>query len=289
MFFCDTKLILSFIALSSFLALLNAPPFLSLLLLILTYVIAMGEKDTKGCIPLKKTANISPHFGRSQKNIEIQYGEKRSKAFLELTPIVSHPQKKTVFYHCKIYYPQSYLNDCLEKNYDHQLSFFECLNFFENSEELDKNIRYIIDLPTLVLNDETYFDLFLYTLQNNKTKKDYIIFNITHQVLNTFLDKLCHLKNLGILFNISSIPVDKIEDVLQGPLSKNIYSCQVSQSQLLELVRDELMNEKIHSLHGYMTRLMVSDIKDPRDINDLPNIVDYVCGKEFSKPLTIAI
>ncbi len=289
MFCSDRKLICGFLFIVGILSILNINPTFSLFAIMCGYIFSMGQKELNGHIPLKKTANISPYFGKKQENVEINYGERHSKAFLEMIPVVSHPQKKIVFYHCKIYHPESCLNDLMKKKFNHELSFFECLKFLQKDKEIDRNIRYILDLTASILNDDTYFDLFLYYIENNSIQKEQIIFDLKYEDFNHFSEKLYYLSTFGIRFNISQIPVDKIEQILESELAQSVYSCEVSQSQLLELVRDELMHEKIHSLHGYMTRLMVSDVRDMNDINELPNIVDYVCGKEFAKTLTIAI
>jgi hypothetical protein len=282
----NKKLILFFLSCSLLLSFFSVNPLFFVCLQTVVFYFLFLNQSSDGLY--KKVANIEKISGAIERN-NVKPLENKIHSFIELIPIVSFPQKKIVFYYCHLYQPHRFLMDHQKKPLLDHMVFFECLKFLSKESNLDRNMRYMIDLQSIIFEDETYFDLFMYHLQNHTFKCEQVIFNIEFIYTQIYKEKINQLLEFNIDFNVFNITIDNIEPLLNSPFAANIFSCQISQSQLLELMKDELMNERIHNFHGYITRLLISDVEDLKELDSLPNVVDFVSGKCFSKSITVAI
>jgi cyclic-di-GMP phosphodiesterase, flagellum assembly factor TipF len=233
---------------------------------------------------------------------------------LYLQPVVSLPQRKTVFYESfsrlrdvsgRIIMPAEYLSvaepEGLVSSIDNLL-LFRCVQIVRRLLKQDRRVGIFCNISLTSLSDEVFFPQFLEFMNDNRDLSSALIFELGQDVFNrrgpVEARNMAKLADLGYRFSIdkvTSIDFD-LPDMQRSDVRFVKISAQVLLTQLLDIdTRPELKFLKdIHAedfarlLSRYGIEVIAEKVESERQVVDVLDVeVPYAQGNLFGEPRAI--
>lgn len=224
----------------------------------LWFFIATQEKKTK----------------TQQKNTQEAYC-KKTDTFLTLTPIFGIIKGRITFYKVEQLHLQH---------------FFDAFSYLIASKDLPiLKIQVILPLPFSVLADEVLLKKCLSMVDQFAQFNNRYVFDVSFDNCQKFTHQLMQLGEKGVRFQVHDIPLNGLDALLKGFLRKYIHIYQLSHDQLFSFLKNDLMLSVVDNFNIYYSNLLITDVRDIKDIDHFPSIVDYVSGPVFDKTISLPL
>lgn len=283
-----------------------------------TLVKRMGE-DLEHKLSAWKAAPVSLHGSRRDRQavalIEtVREALIENRVDLYLQPVVSLPQRKTIFYESfsrlrddtgRIIMPAEYLAvaepEGLVPAIDNLL-LFRCVQIVRRLAKQDRKIGIFCNISLTSLGDETFFPQFLAFLSENRDLSGALIFELGQDAFGqrgaVEARNMAKLADLGFRFSIDK--VNTLDFDLQDFQRADVKFCKVGAPLLLEQLLDgngptglKAMRD-IHAgdfaalLARYGIELIAEKVENERQVVDVLDLeVAYAQGHLFGEPRAI--
>jgi cyclic-di-GMP phosphodiesterase, flagellum assembly factor TipF len=259
----------------------------------------------------------SPHYGHHQhaallETVREALAENRVDLYLQ--PVVSLPQRRTVFYESfsrlrdatgRVMMPAEYLSvaepEGLISAIDNLL-LFRCVQIVRRLAKNDRKVGIFCNIALGSLGDETFFPQFLEFLSANKDMAGGLIFELGQSAFNrrgsAEARNMAKLADLGFRFSldkISDLDLD-FQDLARADVKFIRISAEVLLNQLLE-VDGELTLKSLKDLNAadfadltrrYGVELIAEKVEAERQVVDILELnIAYGQGNLFGEPRAI--